>query len=197
MGKKESILQAAIDLFNQAGTAKVTTNHIAKQAGISPGNLYYHFSDKEHIIREIYDQMILDWDQEYDRLETSSLHAPDALREFIHNNFKLLWKYRFFSRETVALINADPELKKRHKDISQKRFERQTKLLQKYIGEGETSSQPETDLLTIAWVTANHYLNFLEGMGRVVEESDFILGADLVMKIISPIMETRNDKTND
>jgi len=197
MGNREAVLEKAINLFNENGTSKITTNHIAKEAGISPGNLYYHFDGKEHIIRAIYEQMILDWDQEYDRLERSSLNALDALREFIHNNFKLLWKYRFFSRETVALINTDPELKKRHIEISQKRYERQTNLLQKYIGNAEASSRLDADMLTIAWVTANHYINYLEGMGRVVEQSDFILGADLVMKIIGPIMETRNGRTNE
>jgi len=197
MGNREAVLEKAINLFNENGTSKITTNHIAKEAGISPGNLYYHFDGKEHIIRAIYEQMILDWDQEYDRLERSSLNALDALREFIQNNFKLLWKYRFFSRETVALINTDPELKKRHIEISQKRYERQTNLLQKYIGNAEASSRLDADMLTIAWVTANHYINYLEGMGRVVEQSDFILGADLVMKIIGPIMETRNGRTNE
>jgi len=81
MGNREIILQAAMELFNQVGTARTTTNHIAKHAGISPGNLYYHFSDKEHIIRAIYEQMILDWDKEYDRLENSSLSRLDVLRK--------------------------------------------------------------------------------------------------------------------
>lgn len=197
MGNRESVIEKSVNLFNENGTAKITTNHIAKEAGISPGNLYYHFDGKEHIIRAIYEQMILDWDLEYDRLEMSSLNPLDALREFIHNNFNLLWKYRFFSRETVALINADPELKKRHIEISQKRYERQMTMLQKHVGKGRASSRSETDMLTIAWVTANHYLNYLEGMGRVVEQSDFIQGADLVMKIISPIVDTWNETTNE
>jgi AcrR family transcriptional regulator len=197
MGNRNAILENAIHLFNENGTAKITTNHIAKEAGISPGNLYYHFEGKEHIIRAIYEQVILDWDQEYDRLERSSLNVLDALREFIRHNFELLWKYRFFSRETVALINADPELKKRHIEVSQKRYERQMNMLHSQFGKSETSSQPDADMLTIAWVTANHYLNYLESMGRVVEQADFILGADLVMKIIGPIMETRNDRTYD
>jgi len=34
----------------------VTTNHIAA-VGISPGNLYYHFRNKEGIIRAIFEQM--------------------------------------------------------------------------------------------------------------------------------------------
>jgi AcrR family transcriptional regulator len=51
---RDRILDAALELFNERGTAAVTTNHVAAHAGISPGNLYYWFSDKDEIIRELY-----------------------------------------------------------------------------------------------------------------------------------------------
>ncbi len=38
------ILDAALRLFNQRGTAAVSTNHLAAAAGLSPGNLFYHFA---------------------------------------------------------------------------------------------------------------------------------------------------------
>ena len=47
---KQKIKKAAIELFNNQDTLSVTTNHIAKQAKISPGNLYYHYKNKEEII---------------------------------------------------------------------------------------------------------------------------------------------------
>ena len=47
---KEAIVITAIELFNEKGTAAVSTNRIAEAMGISPGNLYYHFRNKEEII---------------------------------------------------------------------------------------------------------------------------------------------------
>ena len=58
MSNKLKILQTSLDLFNEKDLKSITTNLIAKKAGVSPGNLYYHFKDKEEIVRTLFLQMI-------------------------------------------------------------------------------------------------------------------------------------------
>ena len=60
--KSDLILDTALTLFNEQGSYTVTTNHIAKAMGISPGNLYYHFKNKEHIIRELLARLVKGFD---------------------------------------------------------------------------------------------------------------------------------------
>ena len=55
MKTKDKIIFAAIELFNAQGEQNVTTNHIAAHLGMSPGNLYYHFRNKEDIIQAIFE----------------------------------------------------------------------------------------------------------------------------------------------
>ena len=55
------ILDAALNLFNERGTAKVTTNHIAEALGMSPGNLYYHFRNKAEIVRGLFARIAAEW----------------------------------------------------------------------------------------------------------------------------------------
>ncbi|GHO98100.1 TetR family transcriptional regulator [Reticulibacter mediterranei] len=48
-----SILAAAEIVFARMGYEEATTNHIAAQAGISPGSLYQFFSNKEEIAQAL------------------------------------------------------------------------------------------------------------------------------------------------
>jgi AcrR family transcriptional regulator len=190
METKELILQTAVRLFNQRGTAHVSTNRIAEEAGISSGNLYYHFQDKAHILREIYEHMASDWDDVYRQIEKLPA-SEDSLRHFIETNFDLLWHYRFFSRETVALLNADPLLKARHVELSGARFEQQAQLLRELVDRGQmrfTSAEKLTDTLVIAWIVANQYLVYLESTGHEVKEADFQKGSALVLQVFAPYL---------
>src|SRR5512137_3067511 len=54
---RERILDAALVLFNADGSHAVSTRHIAARLGISPGNLYYHFGNKEEIVLCLYERI--------------------------------------------------------------------------------------------------------------------------------------------
>ena len=51
---RASILQAAAELFAEQGYEATNTHHIAGRAGVSVGTLYRYFSDKEAVLREVY-----------------------------------------------------------------------------------------------------------------------------------------------
>ena len=52
---KKKIKKQALMLFNENDTFSITTNHIAIATKISSGNLYYHYKNKEDIIKNISD----------------------------------------------------------------------------------------------------------------------------------------------
>ncbi len=105
---RERILDASIELFNLSGVVAVTTNHIAAHLKISPGNLYFHFRNKEEIIRELFERMCHDVD---------SIWRPDnkvvpigSPEDLVEKSFDVFWNYRFFHREMYHLRRRDPEL---------------------------------------------------------------------------------------
>ncbi len=113
MKTRDRIIQTSLDLFNEQGERNVTTNHIASHLGISPGNLYYHFKNKQQIIFDIY--------LEYEAKVDANLQLPEG-RELTVNDkliylqaiYQGLWDYRFMHRDLQHLLQNDPELHKRY-----------------------------------------------------------------------------------
>ena len=108
MKTKERILLTSIELFNRSGVAAITTNHIAKAMDISPGNLYFHYDNKEEILKELFKRMIKDT---YDVWRPRRTKKATPL-DFINLNFELYWRYRFFHREMYSLRRRDQVLAK-------------------------------------------------------------------------------------
>jgi AcrR family transcriptional regulator len=188
---KDSILDTAVTLFNEQGTAAVSTNHIADAAGLSPGNLYYHFKNKEDIIRAIFDRMVEDWNAVY-LIPADASFDLAVLREALRQNFDLLWRYRFFYRELGALVRHDRPLGKRHKSIQEQRQREQLALFDRLAAAGvfkwprKRSDVEET--LTIAWIVGNYWLAHLESGGEAVTPELMQQGVDLILRLFTPYL---------
>ena len=53
--RKKQILQAASDLFSEKGFSGIGLREIGQHAGVSLGNIYNHFKNKEEIFTSIFD----------------------------------------------------------------------------------------------------------------------------------------------
>ena len=49
---RDRVLQASVDLIAEAGIDQVRVAEIARRAGMSPGQVMYYFTSKEHILLE-------------------------------------------------------------------------------------------------------------------------------------------------
>ncbi len=58
--KRESILEAARDLFARYGSKKVSVTEIARKAGVNSVTIYNHFRDKGGLIREVVRGVVAD-----------------------------------------------------------------------------------------------------------------------------------------
>jgi AcrR family transcriptional regulator len=108
MKTKDKILQTALTLFNEGNTQSATTNHIAKAMGISPGNLHYHYKNREEIVFKLYEQMKT-------KTELPVPDLPFSMKTlYDHFNYlaKVYWEYRFFHKELLFLLSKDERLKK-------------------------------------------------------------------------------------
>ena len=107
METKDKIIATAINLFNLHGTKAISTNHIAKEIGISPGNLYYHFRSKDDIIRSISDNFSNELASAFQiQLDTIS-DFSDNLTTLFNRFFKIQQSYQFLFLEGVHLTKQD------------------------------------------------------------------------------------------
>jgi AcrR family transcriptional regulator len=107
---RERILKASLDLFNRDGEANVTTGHIADELNISPGNLYYHFRNKDEIIHLLFDQ----FERVIDLSPGEVSDAAGAMEDlwlYLHLMFERIWEYRFLYRNLDDLLSRDRKLK--------------------------------------------------------------------------------------
>jgi AcrR family transcriptional regulator len=105
----DRIVQESLTLFNEQGERNITTNHIAAHLGISPGNLYYHFRNKEEIVYQIFLQ--------YRDFITQRLATPthrtmtvDDLVNYLDTAFQAMWQFRFMFYDLPGLLARNPQM---------------------------------------------------------------------------------------
>lgn len=106
---RERILETSLALFNAHGEPHVTTADIADEMNISPGNLYYHFRNKDEIIYELF--------QAFERKLNDALIVPEGrsphvedLWLLLHLVFEIVWEFRFLYRDLDELTSRNTKL---------------------------------------------------------------------------------------
>lgn len=108
---KEKILQKSLELFNTKGCINTSNRAIAKEMGISIGNFYYYFKNKEEILIELFLRYlekifkdVINLNYEKDEIF--------LLKQFLLDNLEVEIEYRFIHLEMDQLVNNFPTFKK-------------------------------------------------------------------------------------
>lgn len=188
---KDRIARTAIGLFNERGTAAVSTNHIAEEMGISPGNLYYHFRNKEEIIRAVFGRLDDHWERSY-ALRSEEAPTLNDVHAMVEETFSGLWGYRFFYRELGALTRRDAALARRFRALRERGLAGTEDLLRAFVEAGvlqEIGDEAAVSRLAkMLMLIAEFWLPFEETGSDTPQRGPTREGVELMMQVLEPYL---------
>ena len=189
MDTKGKIIATAIDLFNLHGTKAISTNHIAKEMGISPGNLYYHFRSKNDIIRSISDNFSNELGSVLKiQLDTISDFSSN-LTSLFNRFFKIQQSYQFLFLEGVHLTRQDSRLLDNYtnlRNLIKKGYHELLSNLVKIKIMKKQSLNIIDDLLDAQWIIMWYWINHTILDRNTYDDFQIKKGIKLSFSIIKP-----------
>lgn len=193
MKTKERILLGALDLFNVDAASEVTTNDIARTLKMSPGNLYFHYKNKEQIIRELFKRLALETIQIWKpQTKIARKHEKIQLVDFIDKNLQLYWKYRFFHRELYTLRKKDPELSKMWREHLKKLSRLMIILYKHWVQAGvmlPIQSKNEMEFVgELLFVASNSFMQFFETVDKSPNQRTVDKAQRHILRMLRPYL---------
>jgi AcrR family transcriptional regulator len=186
------ILAGSLALFNARGEANVTTGMIAESLDISPGNLYYHFRNKDAIVEQLFRRF-------EERIDVEPGVAPDTasaiedLWLYLHLMLEAIWDFRFLYRNLDDLLARNRRLRDHFNRIADRKFEAVVALCEGLARGGAMRAKPEEirALARNVLVVATYWLNFqsVRGLREDHVAAAMGQGAYQVMALVAPYLQ--------
>ncbi|RNF83210.1 TetR/AcrR family transcriptional regulator [Montanilutibacter psychrotolerans] len=186
---RQLILDASLAMFNAQGEPNVTTNHIADELEISPGNLYYHFRNKDDIIEHLFAR----FEERMDEALTAPEGRLPGLEDIwlqLHLVFECIWDYRFLYRDLVEILSRNRRLRIRFARILKRADESAHGVFRGLSQAGimRASSDELAATATNVLVIATFWLNYASARGDKDEHAAIRDGIVQVMMLMAPFL---------
>jgi len=200
MKTKERIILASLDLFNDQGERNISTNHIAAHLNMSPGNLYYHFRNKNDIIYEIFKNYELMVDT-YLKVPSDRAIQLSDLINYLDAVFNGLWSYRFLHRDLEHLLSSDERLRGDYREFTLRCLKSISSILlameNSQISKPASDEKRDSKALNV-WLIVTNWMTYLKTMhdddDPTVNRNTIKHGVYLILDLMIPYL--REDKVD-
>jgi AcrR family transcriptional regulator len=131
---KEKIIAKALELFNNDGVRETTLRKIARELGISQGNLTYHYKTKDEIIEKLYFDLAEKMNTEMQKMTVQS-SSMQVLYTSSSITMKGLYAYRFLLRDLYKILKESEKLKVHYAQLQQLRTQQTSQIFTALVQE--------------------------------------------------------------
>ena len=168
LATRESLIDAALEVFLRKGYAAATLQDIAEEAGVTRGAVYWHFNGKEDFYRELYERE-RKWAVEYlKEVDDTDLLPFDKLKllvETMVTNFYTIRRFRKYTEFTSFKIEyfLFEEINKSKVETNEFALQKLEKLASEAIEAGSIASHHSAQDISrtlLAFLTGIYRLRF-------------------------------------
>lgn len=183
--RKQEIIHALLKVMAERGYEKASIQAIAKEAGLAPGLIHYHFKTKQEILLELVNWVASSASERLETMQTEASTPWDKLTAFINARLatgetelpEVVAAWVVIAGESIR----QPEIKVIYQGLIQRQLER-LKLLIADVWEGKSTECKEVVHLSAIVIAAMEGAFQLSATANDVMPQNY--AADTVLEII-------------
>ncbi|MFT7137883.1 MAG: AcrR family transcriptional regulator [Sulfitobacter sp.] len=195
MSNRTRILETSREQMNLYGAHSVSTNHICTLLDISPGNLYYHFKNKEQIVSALFSDLEVDFRKTFLQEHPTAI-TPAVFSAYYIRTLDVAWRHRFFFSNLLYLIRKDPILASDYRKLQSWALDRLAAIARQVADEGHLQARNprrvSRSIATNTWLIWSNWIGHLEiSRGSAdIERRDMIEGVEQIFDVMSGYLST-------
>ena len=190
LANEQRILEAAEEIFAEAGFAGATTSGIAKKAGLPKANVHYYFRTKEDLIHAVLDNILKLWLDSADVI-VEDADPAEAVSQYIKSKIEYSRDRPNASKVFASeILHGAPYMEKYLRTRLKERVERKSAVLRKWIDLGLMDPISPEHFFFLIWSATQTYADFdcqvaaVLGRKNKPKPQDFDMATDFITRTI-------------
>ncbi len=199
MNNRDRILEKARSLMNAQGAQAIGTTQIAEALHISPGNLYYHFKNKEEIVCVLFEGLEKDF-RDALSVDIDPPIGPARFADFYLRSLDVVWEYRFFFGGLLYLLRRDEDLSRRYQVMQAWALENLEAIARQVAQDGNMRKPRGRDgfrsVALNTWLIWSNWVRHIQitAPDHAITRSDMIGGLSQLFDVLAPYLEPDFDR---
>lgn len=180
--------------MNEEGAQAIGTTRLCEALEISPGNLYYHFKNKEEIVRALFAQLEAEFRCAFGQKPPPVL-TPKVFADFYIKTLDVAYDNRFFFSGLLHLLRQDDVLAADYRRLQEWALDELAAVAEQAAREDHLriprSKKRYRSIAINTWLIWSNWVRYLEisKSGEAISRADMVLGIEQIFDVLSGYLE--------